>query len=122
MIASNESSGERVARDPSLEDEAGSVIRDVRSVGHSLRMSARVALDWGWIVSGHRSKDVQSEEGGQRGVILSLLIFGLVIAYWAAYGLLQKYTTDFTWRMMFSLQLIAVTIMAVMLGFMPESP
>jgi hypothetical protein len=51
-----------------------SVIRDVRSVGHSLRMSARVALDWGWIVSGHRSKDVQSEEGGQRGVILSLLI------------------------------------------------
>lgn len=46
-----------------------SVIRDVRNAEHSLQISAPVARDWGWIVSGHRSKDVRREEEGQRGVI-----------------------------------------------------
>ncbi|OCF44853.1 monosaccharide transporter [Kwoniella heveanensis CBS 569] len=53
---------------------------------------------------------------------LSMLIVGQLIAYWAAYGLLDKYDTDFTWRLMFSLQGMAGVIMAAMLLFMPESP
>ncbi|RSH92396.1 hypothetical protein EHS25_008811 [Saitozyma podzolica] len=50
---------------------------------------------------------------------LSMLIVGQLIAYWAAYGLLQKYDTDMTWRVMFSLQMMAGAVMAVALWFMP---
>ncbi|WVQ79866.1 hypothetical protein IAT38_001966 [Cryptococcus sp. DSM 104549] len=53
---------------------------------------------------------------------LSMLIVGQLIAYWVAYGLLDRYDTDFTWRIMFSLQGMAGVIMATMLLFMPESP
>ncbi|WRT64586.1 uncharacterized protein IL334_001518 [Kwoniella shivajii] len=53
---------------------------------------------------------------------LSMLIVGQLIAYWAAYGLLDKYDTDFTWRVMFSLQGMAGVIMAGLLFVMPESP
>jgi MFS family permease len=52
---------------------------------------------------------------------LSMLIVGQLIAYWAAYGLLQKYDTDMTWRVMFSLQMMAGAVMAVALLFMPVS-
>ncbi|KAK8847587.1 hypothetical protein IAR55_005446 [Kwoniella newhampshirensis] len=55
-------------------------------------------------------------------VSLSMLIVGQLIAYWAAYGLLNKYDTDFTWRIMFSLQGMAGVILATLLIFMPESP
>ncbi|WVR04786.1 hypothetical protein IAU60_001798 [Kwoniella sp. DSM 27419] len=53
---------------------------------------------------------------------LSMLIVGQLIAYWAAYGLLDRYDTDFTWRIMFSLQGMAGVIMALLLFVMPESP
>ncbi|GFZ47965.1 hypothetical protein JCM24511_05712 [Saitozyma sp. JCM 24511] len=53
---------------------------------------------------------------------LSMLIVGQLIAYWAAYGLLQNYDTDMTWRVMFSLQMMAGAVMAAALLFMPESP
>ncbi|KAL7423971.1 hypothetical protein Q5752_001556 [Cryptotrichosporon argae] len=53
---------------------------------------------------------------------LSCLILGQCIAYWAAYALLQKYDTDMTWRVMFSLQGFAALLLALGLVFMPESP
>ncbi|WWC59672.1 uncharacterized protein I303_102234 [Kwoniella dejecticola CBS 10117] len=53
---------------------------------------------------------------------LSMLIVGQLIAYWTAYGLLDRYDTDFTWRLMFSLQGMAGIIMAGLLWVMPESP
>lgn len=45
-----------------------------------------------------------------------------MIAYWAAYGLLQVYDDDRVYRIVFSLQGMAGVIMAFMLIFMPESP
>lgn len=45
-----------------------------------------------------------------------------MIAYWAAYGLLQVYDDDRVYRIVFSLQGMAGVIMAIMLVFMPESP
>lgn len=45
-----------------------------------------------------------------------------MIAYWAAYGLLQVYDDDRVYRIVFSLQGMAGVIMAFMLVFMPESP
>ncbi|WRT64577.1 uncharacterized protein IL334_001509 [Kwoniella shivajii] len=54
---------------------------------------------------------------------LSFLIIGQLIAYWAGYGLLQQYPTqNITWRLLFALQTISVSIMALMVIFMPESP
>ncbi|WVQ75856.1 hypothetical protein IAR50_005489 [Cryptococcus sp. DSM 104548] len=53
---------------------------------------------------------------------LSMLVVGQLIAYWTAYGLLDRYDTDMTWRVMFSLQGIAGVIMGALLLFMPESP
>lgn len=45
-----------------------------------------------------------------------------MIAYWAAYGLLQVYDDDRVYRIVFSLQGMAGVTMAFMLIFMPESP
>lgn len=63
---------------------------------------------------------------GMRGMLicasLSMLIVGQLIAYWAAYGLLQVYDDDRVYRIVFSLQGMACVIMALMLIFMPESP
>ncbi|KAK8847610.1 hypothetical protein IAR55_005469 [Kwoniella newhampshirensis] len=54
---------------------------------------------------------------------LSFLIVGQLVAYWAAYGLLQQYPTqNITWRLLFALQTISVCIMAFLTLFMPESP
>ncbi|ODO08579.1 monosaccharide transporter [Cryptococcus wingfieldii CBS 7118] len=53
---------------------------------------------------------------------LSMLVVGQLIAYWTAYGLLDRYDNDMTWRVMFSLQGMAGVIMGALLLFMPESP
>ncbi|KIR33045.1 monosaccharide transporter [Cryptococcus deuterogattii MMRL2647] len=53
---------------------------------------------------------------------LSMLIVGQLIAYWAAYGLLDKYDNDMVYRVMFSLQGMAAVLMAALLSSMPESP
>lgn len=47
---------------------------------------------------------------------------GQLIAYWTAYGLLDKYDNDMVYRVMFSLQGMAAVIMGALLFFMPESP
>lgn len=53
---------------------------------------------------------------------LTIWQVGQLIAYWAAYGLLQVYDDDRVYRIVFSLQGMAGVIMAFMLIFMPESP
>lgn len=54
--------------------------------------------------------------------MLILVQVGQLIAYWAAYGLLDKYDNDMVYRVMFSLQGMAAVLMAALLLFMPESP
>ncbi|KAL7423970.1 hypothetical protein Q5752_001555 [Cryptotrichosporon argae] len=53
---------------------------------------------------------------------LSCLIVGQLVAYFAAYGLVQNYDSDLTWRVEFSLQMMAAVVLVVLLYFMPESP
>nr|XP_018265251.1 uncharacterized protein I303_01611 [Kwoniella dejecticola CBS 10117]OBR87409.1 hypothetical protein I303_01611 [Kwoniella dejecticola CBS 10117] len=89
------------------------------------RMIAGVGL--GGITSTLPSWQNETSPAKLRGTVictsLSFLIIGQLIAYWAGYGLLQQFPTEnITWRLLFALQTISVSIMAFMVLFMPESP
>ncbi|KAL0243596.1 hypothetical protein I308_105563 [Cryptococcus tetragattii IND107] len=83
-------------------------------------------LGFGAITSALPIWQNETSPAAMRGMLicasLSMLIVGQLIAYWAAYGLLQVYDDDRVYRIVFSLQGMAGIIMAFMLIFMPESP
>ncbi|WWC68156.1 uncharacterized protein I206_102079 [Kwoniella pini CBS 10737] len=106
----------------------GSVIQ-VAAQNTGMLIAGRIiaGIGLGGITSTLPSWQNETSPAKLRGTVictsLSFLIVGQLIAYWAGYGLLQQYPTqNITWRLLFSLQTISVSIMAFMVLFMPESP
>ncbi|WVQ69483.1 uncharacterized protein L199_007702 [Kwoniella botswanensis] len=106
----------------------GSVIQVAAQDTAMLIVGRMVAgLGLGGITSTLPSWQNETSPAKLRGTVictsLSFLIIGQLIAYWAGYGLLQQFPTqNITWRLLFALQTISVSIMALMVVFMPESP
>jgi hypothetical protein len=53
---------------------------------------------------------------------LTVVILGVVIAYWVDYGMIENYVGDIVWRFPIGFQMVWIGLCFSMIFFLPESP
>lgn len=69
------------------------------------------------------SETARSHRRGQMvAVQLSIVIFGIVLAYWVDYGTIHNLTGEVVWRFPIAFQIVFALITMATLPFLPETP